>query len=426
MAGADLDARPPVRSRVVADLRPFRALRYDAAAGDLERLVCPPYDVIDQDERAALLAASPYNAVRLELPELEYDLVGALIDGWLGAGVLRRERTPGLVAWTQAFALDDGSAHERRVLLATVGVEPYSARVVRPHERTHAGPKEDRLKLLYGAHTQISPVYGLYPDGPGDVWAAAGVTGEPEAELTGRDGTRNRFWWIDDPARCAAVASAMGNRWILIADGHHRYETAVRYREERRAAGDGDGPHDVVMMGLTAIEDPGLVVLPTHRVLREWPAGVAEGFDVVPAADLDDLRAKLAATSPATPAFGLVTAGGAAVLIGPPAGDPSPAAHLDVAVLEDRILRRAFGEDQAALTARGVLSYVKDTAEAWRLGRQGEAAAVLILRPMPKSAVVDVAEAGETMPQKSTYFFPKLLTGVAFHSLEAPIDVSGA
>ena len=145
------------------------------------------------------------------------------------------------------------------------GCEPYSARVVRPHERTHEGPKEDRLKLLYGARTQISPVYGLYPDGPGDVWAAAGVTGEPEAELTGRDGTRNRFWWIDDPARCAAVASAMGNRWILIADGHHRYETAVRYREERRAAGDGDGPHDVVMMGLTAIEDPGLVVLPTHR-----------------------------------------------------------------------------------------------------------------------------------------------------------------
>lgn len=401
----------------MADLRPFRALRYDAAAGQLAQLVCPPYDVIDDDERAALLAASPYNAVRLELPELEYDLVGALINGWLGAGVLRRAPSPGLVAWTQAFALDDGSTRERRVLLATVGVEPYSARVVRPHERTHAGPKEDRLKLLYGARTQISPVYGLYPDASGDVWSAAGVAGAPDAELTGRDATRNRFWWIDDPSRCAAVAAAMGDRWILIADGHHRYETAVRYREERRAAGDGDGPHDVVMMGLTAIEDPGLVVLPTHRVLREWPAGVAEGFDVIPAADLDDLRAKLAATSPEAPAFGLVTAGGAAVLTGPPTDDPSPAAHLDVAVLEDRILRPAFGEDQAALTARGVLSYVKDTAEAWRLGRQGEAAAVLILRPMPKSAVVDVAEAGETMPQKSTYFFPKLLTGVAFHSL---------
>jgi len=409
--------QPPVRSRPVADLRPFNALRYDDTAGDLERLVCPPYDVIDGAEREALLAASPYNAVRLELPELEYDLVGALVDGWLAAGVLRRAQTPGLVAWTQTFALDDGSTHERRVLLAAVGVEPYEARVVRPHERTHAGPKEDRLKLLYGARTQISPVYGLYPDDAGAVWAAAGVSGEPDAAVTGRDGTRNRIWWIDDPARCAAVTSAMADRWILIADGHHRYETAVRYREERRAAGDGDGPHDVVMMGLTALEDPGLVVLPTHRVLSEWPAGVADGFDVTPVADLDGLRAALAATSPDAPAFGLVTAGGAAVLTGPPTDDPSPAAHLDVAVLERRILLEAFGEDQAALTARGVLSYVKDTAEAWRLGRRGVAAAVLILRPMPKTAVLDVAEAGETMPQKSTYFFPKLLTGVAFHPL---------
>jgi uncharacterized protein (DUF1015 family) len=409
----------------VADLRPFRALRYDAAAGDLERLVCPPYDVIDDDERAALLEASPYNAVRLELPELEYDLVGALIDGWLGAGVLRRERSPGLVAWTQAFTLDDGSTHERRVLLATVGVEPYEARVVRPHERTHAGPKEDRLKLLYGARTQISPVYGLYPDGPGDVWAAAGVTGEPEAELTGRDGTRNRFWWIDDPARCAAVASAMGSRWILIADGHHRYETAVRYREERRAAGDGDGPHDLVMMGLTAIEDPGLVVLPTHRLLNEWPDGAADAFTATPVGGLDALRSALAATLPDAPAFGLVTPDGAWVLTAAPAAGPSPAAHLDVAVLEERILRRAFGDDQAGLTARGVLGYSKDTAEAFRLGSSGEVAAAIIVRPMPKSAVLDVAEAGETMPQKSTYFFPKLLTGVAFHSLEEPIDVGG-
>ena len=409
----------------MADLRPFRALRYDAAAGDLERLVCPPYDVIDDDERVALLAASPYNAVRLELPELEYDLVGALIDGWLGAGVLRREQSPGLVAWTQIFTLDDGSAHERRVLLATVGVEPYEARVVRPHERTHAGPKEDRLKLLYGARTQISPVYGLYPDGPGDVWAAAGVTGEPEAELTGRDGTRNRFWWIGDSARCAAVASAIGNRWILIADGHHRYETAVRYREERRAAGDGDGPHDVVMMGLTAIEDPGLVVLPTHRLLNEWPDGAAGAFTATPVGGLAALRSALAATVPDAPAFGLVTRDGAWVLTAAPAEGTSPATRLDVAVLEERILRRAFGDDQAGLTARGVLGYSKDTAEAFRLGSSGEVAAAIIVRPMPKSAVLDVAEAGETMPQKSTYFFPKLLTGVAFHSLEEPIDVGG-
>ena len=407
----------------MADVRPFRALRYDEAAGDLDRLVCPPYDVIDEIERQALLAASPYNAVRLELPELSYDLVGALIDGWLGAGVLSRAATPGVVAWTQTFTLDDGSARERNVLLATVGVEPYASRVVRPHERTHAGPKADRLKLLYGAHTQVSPVYGIYPDDAGAVWAAAAVSGEPQAQAVGRDGTLNRFWWIDDPARCAGVTAAMADRWILIADGHHRYETAVKYREERRAAGDGDGPHDWVMMGLTAIEDPGLVVLPTHRLLHEWPEGADSAFTKTAVTSEESLRFALAQTPQDAPAFGLVTPGGAWILTAASTGGSSPAAELDVAVIEDRILKRAFGRDQAALAAAGTLSYTKDTAEAWQLGTTGKVAAAVILRPMPKAAVTDVAEAGETMPQKSTYFFPKLLTGVAFHSLEEPIDI---
>jgi uncharacterized protein (DUF1015 family) len=407
----------------VAAVLPFRALRYGGAAGPLERLVCPPYDVIDAAERADLQAASPYNAVRLELPELDYELVGALIDGWLAAGILERPDRPGLVAWTQSFTLEDGAAHERRVLLATVGVEPYEARVVRPHERTHAGPKEDRLRLLHGARAQISPVYGLYPDAAGAVWSAAAVAGEPLAEARGRDGTLNRFWWVDDPERCAAVTRAMADRWILIADGHHRYETAVRYREERRAAGDGDGPHDVVMMGLTAIEDPGLVVLPTHRLLHAWPDGAADGFAREAVPDLDALRTALAATPQDAPAFGLVTPAGAWVLTAPAAAGASPAARLDVAVLEERILKRAFDRDQAALAHDGLLTYTKDTAEAWRLGSAGTVAAALILRPMPKDAVTDVAEAGETMPQKSTYFFPKLLTGVAFHSLEQPLDL---
>ncbi len=407
----------------MADVRPFRALRYGDAAGALDRLVCPPYDVIDDAERRDLLAASPENAVRLEVPELSYDLVGALIDGWEGVGILERAAAPGIVAWTQTFTLDDGSTHERTVVLATVGVTPYEDRVVRPHERTHAGPKEDRLRLLYGARTQISPVYGIYPDDAGAVWTALGVTGEPHAEAVGRDGTINRFWWIDDPVRCGAVTDAMAGRWILIADGHHRYETAVRYRQERRAAGDGDGPHDWVMMGLTAIEDPGLVVLPTHRLLAEWPDGADAAFTATPVTDEASLRDALAATSPDAPAFGLVTSRGAWILSGEPTGGASPAAELDVAVLEERILRRAFGKDQAALAHDGLLTYTKDTAEAWTLGSTGQVAAALILRPMPKAAVTDVAEAGETMPQKSTYFFPKLLTGVAFHSLEEPIDV---
>jgi uncharacterized protein (DUF1015 family) len=401
----------------VARFRPLQSLRYDPAIGTLGDLVCPPYDVIDATGRAQLQARSPYNAVHLELPDPPYEQVGTLIGQWVAAGALRPDARPGVIGWTQSFRLDDGSEHERRVLLATVEATPYSDRVVRPHERTHAGPKEDRLRLLYGAGHQISPVYGLYPDAEGAVWAAAAVAGAPDAEFTSSDGTLNRVWWVDDPESWAAVASAMADRWILIADGHHRYETAVRYREERDAAGDGDGAHRWVMMGLTALDDPGLVVLPTHRVLTEWPAGIAEGFDVTPVSGLDELRARLATAPAGAPAFGLVTPGGTAVLTGPADPSASPAARLDVAVLEERILKPAFGEDQAALTARGVLSYVKDTAEAYELGRRGGAAAVLILRSMPTDAVREVAEAGETMPQKSTYFFPKLVTGLAFHPL---------
>ena len=272
---ADLDPRPPVRSRVVADLRPFRALRYDDAAGDLERLVCPPYDVIDDDERAAL-ARRRARTTRCgsSLPELEYDLVGALIDGWLGAGVLRREQAPGLVAWTQTFTLDDGSAHERRVLLATVGVAAVQARVGSP-ARAHArraegGPPEAPVRRADPDLTGVRALPGRAGRrlGGGRVSRASRKPSSPVAtgRATDSGGSTTR-------PGAPRWRPRWANRWILIADGHHRYETAVRYREERRAAGDGDGPHDVVMMGLTAIEDPGLVVLPTHRLLHEWPDG---------------------------------------------------------------------------------------------------------------------------------------------------------
>ncbi len=407
----------------MAIIRPLTPLRYrPATAGPLESLVAPPYDVIDADERTALMEASPYNAVRLELPDPPYERVRELIAEWTGGGVLGADPTPGMIAWTQTFALETGELAERRVILVTVRAEPYETGAVRPHERTHAGPKEDRLNLLNAAGHQISPVYGLYPDRAGVVWECLGVEGAPDADFTTADGTRNRVWWIDDPVALEGVASGIADRWILIADGHHRYETAVEYAGRRRAADtgddDGDGPHGFVMMGLTAIEDPGLVVLPTHRVLAEDPGTLTEGFDVRPVADLDELRFVLATTPQYAPSFGLVTPQGAAVITGEQQTDASPAAQLDVSVLEERILRRAFGEDQATLAHRGVLSYVKDTAEAWELGRSGRAAAVLIMRPMPKESVVAVAEAGETMPQKSTYFFPKLLTGVAFHPLD--------
>ena len=408
---------PLVASRSVADVRPFRALRYAPAAGPLADLVAPPYDVISAEERRGLLARSPYNAVRLILPEVGYEEVAGLIASWRDQGALEVAGEPCLVAWTQTFTLADGVLRERRTLLAAVGLEPYEARVVRPHERTHAGPKEDRLRLTRAVRTNLSPVFGLYPDPEGLAWAGAGVSGEPGAELADREGTVHRFWIVADPAACAAVAEAMRDRWILIADGHHRYETALAYRDELRAAGAGPGPHDRVLMGLTALDDPGLVVLPTHRLLTRWPEGADAAFSSRPVADLDALLAALAGAPAGAPAFGLVRPGSFALLTG--AADPalSAAGRLDVAALEREVLLPHLGADQAALAHDEVLSYTKDASEALALVESGAIAAAVILRGIPKADVAAVSEAGETMPQKSTYFFPKLLTGVAFHSL---------
>lgn len=414
------DGRPPeplVESPPVADVRPFRALRYAAAAGPLGTLVSPPYDVISPEERRGYLALSPYNAVRLILPEVGYDEVAGLIASWRDEGVLAVADAPVLIAWTQAFTLGDGVPRERRTILATVGLEPYEARVVRPHERTHAGPKEDRLRLTRAVRTNLSPVFGLYPDAEGAAWAAVAPSGDPDAEVRDAEGTVHRFWRIDDPAAAEAVADAMRGRWILIADGHHRYETALAYRDEMHAAGAGPGAHDRVLMGLTALDDPGLVVLPTHRLLTRWPDGADAAFASREVADLDALLDALAAAPEDAPALGLVTAAGARLLTAPRAEGASPAGRLDVAALEREILIPHLGADQAALAHDEVLSYTKDAREAQSLVDAGGIAAALILRGIPKSAIADVAEAGETMPQKSTYFFPKLLTGVAFHSL---------
>lgn len=405
----------------MADVQPFRAHVYDTdVAGPMGDLVAPPYDVIDDDERRELLGRNAHNACHLILPEVAYDKVRGLIDAWLADGALTTPDTPIMVAWTQTFALADGAERERRTIVAAVKVEPYERRVVRPHERTHAGPKEDRLRLTRAVRTNLSPVFGLYPDAAGAAWTAAGVDGPPDAELTDPDGTVHRLWTITDAAAHAAVSAALSEVWILIADGHHRYETALAYRDERRAA-EGDGPeqpYDRVMMGLTALDDPGLVVLPTHRLLSRWPESL-DGLTAEPMADLDAMLAALDSSPPDAPAFGLITRDGASLLSGPADVEATPGERLDVAVLERRVLVPGLGADQAQLAHDGLLSYTKDVADAADRVERGEVAAAVIMRPIPKPDVAAVSDAAETMPQKSTYFFPKLLTGIAFNPLDA-------
>jgi len=404
----------------VADVSPFRALVYSqGTAGPLGEVVCPPYDVISPEEREEYLAASPYNAVRLELPEIAYDDVASRIADWVRAGALARSAAPMMVAWTQTFRLPGGAERTRKTLVGAVQVEPYEARVVRPHERTHAGPKEDRLRLIRAVRTNISPVFGVYPDPGQTAWAAADVSGEPVGELTDVDGVVHRVWHVTEPSALAAVSQALADKWILIADGHHRYETSLAYRDERAAAEGNDpaAPWQRVMMGLTALDDDGLEVLPTHRLLTRWPGGIPDGFGATEVAGIDALLEALAAAPGDVSAIGLVTRERAVLLTTPKDPAARPGERLDVTVLESHILVPMLGDDQAKLAHDGLLTYTKDAHEAAQRVREGAIEAAAILRPIPKPDVAAVAEAGDTMPQKSTYFFPKLLTGVAFNPL---------
>ncbi len=391
-----------------------------AVAGDMQTLVAPPYDVIGPEYRDELAGRSQWNVVGIDLPNIPYDTVAATIADWTSKGVLTRHAQPVMIAWTQEFDLPDGTRRTRKTLVAVVDAEPYATRVVRPHERTHAGPKEERLRLMNATKVQLSPVFGLYPDPAGEAWSAAAVSGDPGAVITDDDGTVHRLWTISDPARLTAIEDALKGRWILIADGHHRYETALAYRDERRAEegnGDDERAYDSVLMGLTSLHDDGLVVLPTHRVLKQWPEGAETRLTVTALGDdLDVLQAALDAAPADQVAAGLVLPDRTMLLTTPRTGT-SAATRLDLAVLERDLLVPALGGDQAHLAHEGLLTYTKDARDAWDTVRLGKAKAALIVRHIPTDQVAAVADEGGVMPQKSTYFFPKLLTGIAFQPL---------
>ena len=253
----------------MADIEPLRALRYDLArTGGLDAVAAPPYDVIDADQRAALLAKSPYNVVELDLPQAPgdpYAHAASTLAQWLADGVLVREQEPTLWAVEQDYTGPDGVRRTRRGIFARVRVVDYGPGLVRPHERTHPGPKEDRLRLTRATKANLSPIFSLYDDPDGAAWRAVAphVEGEPFGATTDEDGTAHRLHRIADADAIAAVQEALADKELLIADGHHRYETARVYAEEIG----GEGGHRYVLMCLVALQDPGLTVFPTHRLI---------------------------------------------------------------------------------------------------------------------------------------------------------------
>src|SRR5918992_1419250 len=254
----------------MADVQPLRTLRYEpSAVGSLEAVIAPPYDVIDADDRAALLERSPFNVVEIDLTRSNgsdpYRHAQETLEEWRRQGVVVREDEPAMWALQQEFTAPDGSRRTRRGVFARVRVEDYGAGRIRPHERTHPGPKEDRLRLTRATRANLSPIFSLFPDPDGAAGDALdrATAGEPFDAAADADGTRNSLWRIGEPELIAELQGALADAELLIADGHHRYETARLYADEIG----GEGEHRYVLMLLVSLSDPGLTVLPTHRLL---------------------------------------------------------------------------------------------------------------------------------------------------------------
>ena len=402
----------------MAEVHPFRGVRYDPArVPALADVLAPPYDVISAAEQAALYERSPYNAVRLILPR-EADrgaAAAATLRAWMDEGVLARDAEPCFYFYSQHFRLADGSSHVRDGVLCRLGLEEFSTGVVRPHERTFPGPKADRLALLRATGAYLSPIFGLYAR-PGErLRDVAGIAGPPFVAATLPNGEVHQLWRVIKPAAVACVQHALAGETVYIADGHHRYETGLAYRRERGGAGDSG----TILAFLSNMEEEGLVVLPTHRLVRPpltrdaaaVAAALGERFHVEPMPErgarpagaidcvLPDRRLRL------RPKPGVAEA----------LSDFPPAVRgLEVAVLQGAILGPVLGVGPSDL------EFTHDDAEAIAAVASGRAAAALLVNPPTMAQVRAVCLAGELMPEKSTYFYPKLADGLVFDLVGPP------
>ena len=420
----------------MADVQPLRALHYDpAVVGPLSNVVAPPYDVIDATQRAALLARSPFNVVAVDLPQPtpdtpdQYRAAGELFESWQMQGAVTRDAEPAVWAHTQDYKGPDGVPRTRRGFFCRVRIEDYGAGRVRPHERTHPGPKEDRLRLTRATRANVSPIFSLYSDPTDAAWQALSPSTEqqPWADVTDADGTVHRLWRVADPAAIAAVQAATRDAELLIADGHHRYETMQAYAQEVG----GDGEHRFILMCLVALEDPGLTVFPTHRLIGGLDDARREALDQALERDFDIVEVPPEEIAPPDGEGPLqmgffdgrtgralrLTIKDQAIADAALPGRSEAYRHLDTGVLETLIFKDALGYSDDDIAHFNGLFYARDTAEALEMVRSGDYDAAFVMRPTPVGQVRDVAAAGENMPPKSTYFFPKLLTGLLFNPL---------
>jgi len=427
-----------VSSLFMAIIRPFRGVRYNpAVVGDLQLVVSPPYDVISTEQQTLLHLRSPYNAVHLDLnrnPE-RYTVAARTFSTWLEHGALRQEAEPALYFYAQEFALKDGVRRRRSGVLAALRLEEFSSGKIRPHERTFETAKADRLALLKACQAHLSSIFCLFsrPGWSLEQACASVLNLPPLVKVVDDGGTIHRLWRITDTTLITAISQQLEKETLIIADGHHRYETALRYRQERMVQGKshGEEPFHYVLAYLTNAQDEGLVILPTHRLLQGVTLPNVQHLRMVlqrefrlSAFALHDTAAFLAALrAPGTDRRLGCTFAGANYhwllsfddRITQGLSLSKPLRALDVTVLHDVLLQRFVGLPPDLQKQK--LVYTIDEEEALRRVADRQCQAAFLLNPTTFQQVADVCTSGETMPQKSTYFFPKLLTGMVFYKL---------
>jgi uncharacterized protein (DUF1015 family) len=429
----------------MAEIAAFKGILYDlATAGPADKLLAPPYDVISPAEREKLAALDPHNCVRLILPEGEgdakYARAAAELKAWIDGGVMRRDAEPALYRYHQTFTAE-GKTTTRKGFICRIRLHRFDEGVVLPHERTLAGPKADRLKLKRATRCHLSQVFGLYsdPERATDAPFAEVERETPVLDGTTTDGVRQTLWRLTDPVRQAEVVKLLADKKVYIADGHHRYETMLALRDELRKSSGGN-PRSSVEYGtvfLANMDDPGLLVFPTHRVvhglasfdLADVEKRARAYFTVEEAprgADAAAVRSTLQRKGQEAPSFALASGGRVLYLtlrrdvdLSQVASLKGPAVlrTLDVTLLHALLIEDILGIDRAAQAEQTNLRYVKDTAQALKDALQPGVQAVFIMNPTPVAHVKAVADTGEVMPQKSTFFYPKLASGLVLNPI---------
>lgn len=408
------------------DIAPFRALRFDRLAGEPGDLLAPPYDVIGPEDAAALRERGPFNCVRLILPEGEaperYRLAARRLADWETDRVLERDPSPSAYVYRQTYE-DGGARVDRRALFAALRLAPFEDGEVLPHERTHRGPKEDRLALTLACRAQLSPIFVIGEDGDGKLIDALRAVESESPELDGPtpDGIHHTLWRVSDEPAAARLCALASRGPLLIADGHHRYETALAAGAARP---EEDGAQRTLCCVVSEL-DPGLTVLPTHRALATVPPGgswieaLADGFEIesLPGLDPGDAARQVAAAGDA--ALGLVTAGGrdAHLLRARPsavenAGIARARARIGAAIFDHLVLDGALGTSADDAARDGILTYHREAADT--ASAAGDDGAAFLLSPVEVDAVRDAVSDGTRLPAKTTYFSPKVPTGLLF------------